>query len=203
MKALWRGFWRPSTKWGVLVIFIVGAIIGMVALFGGHAALQYSESTEFCTSCHEMRDNVYAEYIETPHFSNASGVQAGCADCHVPKPFIPMVIDHYQALGELYHWAIGTIDTPEKFESHRLELAQSVWDDMLASDSRECRACHVAERIDYSVMEPAGAKEMQDGLAKGDTCISCHKGIAHTMPASALAAPTDGTAPVAGAVILE
>lgn len=174
--------WSPLTIWGVLVILVIGGIAGMAALFAAHAAIVSTENTEFCISCHEMRDTVYAEYTETVHYSNASGVQAGCPDCHVPKPFIPMVIDYYEAIGELYYSYMGTIDTPEKFEAHRLEMAQSVWDDMVASDSRECRACHSQEHMDFSLQDPDAAKQMQAGFEKGETCIDCHKGIAHKLP---------------------
>jgi len=44
-----------------------------------------------------------------------------------------------QASNELWHKMLGTIDTPEKFEAKRLELARSVWATMKKTDSRECR----------------------------------------------------------------
>ncbi|MFV0335118.1 MAG: NapC/NirT family cytochrome c, partial [Tropicimonas sp.] len=124
----------------------------------------------------------YDDYAKSAHFSNASGVQAGCADCHVPEPLIPWAIDHFQALGELYHSFTGKIDTPEKFEAHRLELAERVWAFMEATDSRECRSCHAQEHMDFAKQEETGAKQMQAGFENGDTCIDCHKGIAHKMP---------------------
>ena len=130
-----------------------------------------------------MRDTVYAEYQQKPHYSNASGVQAGCPDCHVPKPFIPRLVDQYEALGELYHSYKGTIDTPEKFEAHRLTMAQNEWARMTRTDSRECRNCHNYDSFDYGEQGRRSAAMHQKGLSEGQTCIDCHKGIAHKLPA--------------------
>ena len=52
--------------------------------------------------CHEMRDNVYAEYEGTVHQLNSSGVRATCPDCHVPKAWAPKVVRKIQASKELY-----------------------------------------------------------------------------------------------------
>lgn len=182
MRKLWTWLWTPSGVLSSGFLLFVGVVIGAGALVGGHAAIQATDSTEFCISCHEMADNAYVEYQQSAHYSNASGVQAGCPDCHVPEPFVPWVVDHYRALGEAYSSFKGTIDTPEKYEAHRLEMAERVWDEMQASDSRECRSCHVDHAMDFDKQSPEGAKQMQVGFANGDTCIDCHKGIAHKMP---------------------
>jgi len=74
------------------------------------------------------------------------------------------------------------IDTPEKFEAHRAEMAQSVWATMKANDSLECRNCHAVEHMDFKLQDPKAADLMQAGFERGDTCIDCHKGIAHKLP---------------------
>lgn len=76
-----------------------------------------------------MRDNVYNEYTSTIHYSNGSGVRAICSDCHVPKEWGPKMVKKLRAtVGELPHWLMGTIDTREKFEAKRLELATHEWE---------------------------------------------------------------------------
>ena len=50
--------------------------------------MEMTNTLEFCTTCHEMRDTVYQEYKETIHYSNRSGVRAICSDCHVPKDWV-------------------------------------------------------------------------------------------------------------------
>jgi trimethylamine-N-oxide reductase (cytochrome c), cytochrome c-type subunit TorC len=183
IRRLWKFFWSPTAMFSLGLLLIVGFVAGILFGNGFHWALSATNTEEFCISCHEMRDNVYAEYTETVHYSGASGVGPVCSDCHVPKEFLPKMIRKVQASKELYgHFVTGVIDTPEKFEEHRAELAQRVWDTMKATDSRECRSCHREERFDYSLMDPKNAEIMRTGLEAGDTCIDCHKGIAHHLP---------------------
>jgi nitrate/TMAO reductase-like tetraheme cytochrome c subunit len=80
---------------------------------------------------------------------------------------------------ELPKKIIGTIDTPEQFEAHRLALAEHVWATMKATDSRECRNCHSMQSMNLALQNrPA----RQAALEKGQTCIDCHQGIAHQLP---------------------
>lgn len=181
MRKIWTWLRTPSGVLSSGFLLAIGVLIGAIGLFGANAAIEHTETTEFCVSCHDLAP-AFEEYKHSVHYSNASGVQAGCADCHVPKPFIPMVVDHYLALGELYSAWKGTIDTAEKYEAHRLEMAERVWDYMKETDSRECRNCHSEHAMDFTKQTPEAAKTMQAGFEKGETCIDCHKGIAHKLP---------------------
>jgi cytochrome c-type protein NapC len=166
-------------RWALLAL---GVLAGVILWGGFNTALEATNSMEFCISCHEMRDNVYVEYQETVHYKNASGVQATCADCHVPRPWIHKVIRKIEATGELYHKLAGTIDTPEKFEAHRLVMAERVWDSMRRTDSRECRNCHDFDNMDLSEQERYSRKRHERAMGEGKTCIDCHEGIAHRLP---------------------
>lgn len=162
----------------LLVAFVVG-----ILFWGGfNWAMEMTNTEEFCISCHEMKDNVYAEYTETIHYANRTGVRATCPDCHVPKEWGPKVVRKIRASNELYHKVMGSIDTREKYEAKRLELARNVWESMKATDSRECRNCHEFGSMDYVAQGRRGRKEHQIGHEKGMTCIDCHKGIAHELP---------------------
>jgi len=168
-----------KAPWLVLTLGVVGGII----LWGGfNTALEATNTTAFCISCHEMRDNVYVEYQETVHYKNASGVQATCADCHVPRPWVYKVVRKVKATSELYHKAVGTIDTPEKFEAHRLVMAERVWEAMRETDSRECRNCHDFDNMDLSAQDRYARKRHERAIEEGKTCIDCHEGIAHRLP---------------------
>lgn len=58
----------------------------MIIVAGGATAgLKWTNTEAFCTGCHEMRDNPYAEFKGTPYDRNRSGMRAICADCHVPQ----------------------------------------------------------------------------------------------------------------------
>lgn len=164
-------------------LLIVGFIAGIIFWGGFNTAMEATNTETFCISCHEMQENVYVEYQETIHYSNRSGVRATCPDCHVPKPWIYKMIRKVQATNELYHKALGSIDTPEKFEAKRLQLAQNVWKAMKDTDSRECRNCHDYESMDYTKQQRRAVPQHIEGFEAGKTCIDCHKGIAHSLPA--------------------
>lgn len=176
--SLWSKI-RNRAYWSVLIF---GMVAGIIFWGGFNTAMEATNTMTFCISCHEMRDNVYQEYKETVHYKNPSGVQATCSDCHVPRPWIYKVIRKIEASRELYHKALGTIDTPEKFEAHRLQLAERVWKSMRATDSRECRNCHDFKSMDLSEQDRYARKRHERALAKGETCIDCHDGIAHNLP---------------------
>ena len=169
-------------RWGAGTLLVVGGLAGILFWGGLNTAMEATNTMGFCVSCHEMRDTVYQEYQKSPHFRNASGVQATCPDCHVPKAWGPKVMRKIQASNELYHHLLGTIATPEKFESKRAELAEHVWASMKANDSRECRNCHSWEAMDFHKQTPRAKEKMEEGKAQGKTCIECHQGIAHRPP---------------------
>jgi len=123
-----------------------------------------------------------AEMKENVHYKNASGVSVGCADCHVPRSIGPKLWAKLMAAKDVYHEIMGTIDTPEKFEARRWHMANLVWDKMKASDSRECRECHSFEKMDFEEQDKSAAKKHHKAIEAGETCIDCHKGIAHEEP---------------------
>lgn len=165
-----------------LVLLVVGAVGGVVFWGGFNTFMEYTNTYEFCTSCHEM-ETVNTEYKASVHAGNPSGVPAVCSDCHVPRPWTEKLLRKIAASRELYHKVVGTIDTPEKFEAERLHLARRVWASMEASDSRECRNCHSPKTMTTDNQSDMAKKWHERELLTGNqTCISCHKGIAHKLP---------------------
>ena len=168
-----------AARWvGVGVLFLAG----IASWIGFNYALETTNTEAFCISCHEMKDNSYEEYRLTTHASSRTGVRATCPDCHVPKAFGPKMYAKIRASKDVYHNILGTIDTPEKFDAYRLKMAESVWERMKATDSRECRGCHDDQSFDYAKQSRRAAEVHQEGLNAGQTCIDCHKGIAHRLP---------------------
>lgn len=164
------------------LMLIPAFVLGILFWAGFGATLDYTNTTDFCLSCHEMSQSVGKEYLASTHYVTPSGAGAGCSDCHVPKEFFAKIWRKILASREVYHTLAGTIDTPEKFEQHRLELAERVWARMEASDSRECRNCHAYGRMDFHKQSDRGQKKMQQAMERGTTCIECHKGLTHNLP---------------------
>lgn len=173
---------KPGKRSKALILLLVGVAVGIIFWGGFNTAMEATNTETFCISCHEMRVNVYEEYTDTIHYQNRTGVRATCPDCHVPKDWVHKIVRKVQATNELYHHFQGTIDTPEKFDDKRLELAQNVWSTMKATDSRECRNCHDFPSMAYDKQEPRSAERHEQAEADGLTCIDCHKGIAHSLP---------------------
>ncbi len=173
-------------------LLVIGVILGIILWGGFNTALEVTNTEQFCISCHEMESTVYQELQDTPHYTNRTGVRATCPDCHVPKEWIHKIVRKIQASNEVYHKILGTINTPEKFEAKRMQLAQNVWKAMKSTNSRECRNCHLFQSMDFSKQGPRSVpkheemetqNEAHDPTTKeGRTCIDCHKGIAHSLP---------------------
>jgi cytochrome c-type protein NapC len=164
-----------TTIGGAIAFFIAG-----IVFWGGfHTAMEATNTLDFCIGCHEMEENVYQEYLPSIHYSNRTGVRATCPDCHVPRPWIHKVMRKIQASKEIYHKLMGTVDTPEKFDEHRLTMAKRVWAAMKETDSRECRNCHNFESMNPKYQRPRARKQHLNAFETGQTCIDCHKGIAH------------------------
>jgi cytochrome c-type protein NapC len=166
-----------GTTLGAALFFM---IVGVIFWGGFNTAMEATNTLTFCISCHEMEENVYQEYKKTVHYSNRSGVRAACSDCHVPDPWVHKIVRKVQASNELLHKVMGTIDTPEKFNQHRLAMAKRVWAAMKETDSRECRNCHDFGSMDPASQKGRARKQHINAMKAGNTCIDCHKGLAHS-----------------------
>jgi cytochrome c-type protein NapC len=183
LKRYWRTINRPSVHYSLGFLTLGGFIAGVVFWGAFNTALEVTNTEAFCTSCHAMRDNTYAELKSTIHFSNRSGVHAKCSDCHVPHNWTDKMARKMQASKEVWAAVFGTVDTREKFQDRRLDLAEHEWKRMKANDSLECRNCHSFESMDFTRQSPRAQNAHQRFLGSGEkTCIDCHKGIAHQLP---------------------
>jgi cytochrome c-type protein NapC len=178
---LWDWFWSPTAVLSVGFTLIAGFLAGILFWGGVHWTLEMTNTEEFCTSCHTMETNL-GEYRQTIHYNNHSGVRAICSDCHVPHEWQHKIKAKVMAVKDVYHEIAGTMNTPEKYEEHRLEMAEAVWTKMKLSDSRECRNCHNFEYMDFTIQETRAAAEHQRAIDNDMTCIDCHQGIAHNLP---------------------
>ncbi len=183
IRKYWQVLVRPSTTIGLGVLTMGGFVAGIIFWGGFNTALEVTNTEAFCTSCHEMRDNVFVELQTTIHFSNRSGVRATCPDCHVPHEWTRKIARKMQASKEVWGHLFGTIDTKEKFEEKRIDLAIHEWTRLKANDSLECRNCHSDESMDITRQSIRAAESHERFLFTGEkTCIDCHKGIAHRLP---------------------
>ena len=178
----WRVLRSPSAKYSLIGLLGTGFIAGIIFWGGFNTGMEATNKLDFCISCHEMRDNVYQEYKKTIHYSNRTGVRAVCSDCHVPKDWTHKLIRKARASFEIWGKLTGSVGTKEKFEANRMRLATDEWERMKASGSRECRNCHDFDAMSPELQKQTPYKKHMKAKADGQTCIDCHKGIAHHLP---------------------
>ena len=181
-KTGWFARLRATFKFSLFAAGLIGALL----FAGAQHALEQTNTLAFCISCHEMQENNYVEYRDTIHARNRTGVKAICSDCHVPHEPLALLERKIWAANDVVQHFLGKIDTPEKFEAHRAELAKRVWRRMKESDSRECRNCHDVEAMDPERQGRTANKQHAKVRAGEKTCIDCHYGIAHREPAGGL-----------------
>jgi cytochrome c-type protein NapC len=166
-----------------LGVALVGVLVAGSLMAAGAAGLAWTNTEKFCIGCHEMKSTVYAEFQDTIHDKNRSGVRAICSDCHVPREPVAMLQRKVAATFELWgHFVTGIIDTKEKFETHRYDMAKRVWTRMKQTDSLECRNCHKRESMSTDLQSEKAQARHAKAKAEGLTCIDCHFGIAHNEP---------------------
>jgi len=181
VRRLFGWLLRPSKR-SLLTLLVLGGIVGIAGLTSLETAMHMSSTEKFCISCHEMGDNVYVEYQGSIHDKNRTGVRAECADCHLPKEFVPMMVRKVEAAREVWGHMTGYIDTPEKYEKARHAMAVREWTRMKKNDSQECRNCHDAAAMDPEKQSETARARHAKAKAERTTCIDCHFGIAHKEP---------------------
>lgn len=185
IRSAWRWFWSPSAKYSFGFIAVVAFVVGIVFWGGFNTVMDATNTEAFCISCHVMENNVYREYQQTAHYTNRSGVRATCPDCHVPKDWTHKMVAKFWASNDVLQTVLGSIDTREKFVDKRLTLAKRTWQTMKTTDSRECRSCHELQSMDFLAQEKRSADKHQLAIKDGSTCIDCHQGLSHKLPAGA------------------
>jgi len=174
--------WTAGKK--SVVVLLTGIVASMVILGLTATTIVYTSTEEFCsTTCHEMTTNVVMEFKGTIHDKNRTGVRATCPDCHIPHGQIPLYIRKMGAVHDLWgHFVTHSIDTREKFEAKRQELAERVWIYMKENDSRECRGCHDAKKMDPDKQSEKAQARHARAKKERLTCVECHFAIAHNEP---------------------
>jgi cytochrome c-type protein NapC len=174
-----RWLFKPSTRYSLFALVVTGIVLGVVGVVGFNYTLHATSTDEFCSTCH--KNDAAKEWHASFHHNNREGFVAHCSDCHLPQEFGPKMVRKIKAAKEVWGHITGVINTPEKFEAHRLEMAESEWARMRANNAQECRNCHHPESmVDKEKSYVASMHE--SALAGGKICIDCHKGVAHAAP---------------------
>ncbi|MCW8930615.1 MAG: NapC/NirT family cytochrome c [Gammaproteobacteria bacterium] len=148
---------KQTHLWCSIGLMTLGLFISSSAFAEG------LKNLEDCESCHTVQAS---EFQASVHYINRSGVQAGCNNCHA---------DQKHKNGK---------KTSKVVKKDRLDMAMSEWKRMSDNDSKECKTCHSTMAMDLAKQEPRSVARHEESFDDGDTsCINCHKGISHYLPA--------------------
>ena len=171
--------WLKGWRAGVLILGIVVGVMTLVA--GSITVLHKTSDTAFCVSCHSM-EKPLAEYMGSIHYQNHAGIRAECSDCHIPTQPVAYMATKIGAVKDIFGEITGKIASEEQYNAHKLTMAESVWKKLKASDSATCRNCHSFDAMDILAQRPEARKAHPAAIKEGQTCIDCHRGVAHILP---------------------
>lgn len=183
-RSRWWG--KPRRKWllGIPLGGFAAFALGAIALGTTNYVLHETSSTEFCYTCHSHEMFIKPEYEASSHFINTAGVRAECADCHLPHDnWFELVWTKAVVSLDIIPELAGKLDTAEKYEAHRAEMAESVWRQFKENDSKFCKSCHSVAAMDLEAQGRSTAR--RHTRDEGETCIDCHYGLVHKPPDNA------------------
>ena len=181
---------EKNSVWYLAGICLIGVVIGIIFVGVLTSVVHWAGTEKFCGEfCHSM-DVTYAAYKKGDHFRTASGVTAGCSDCHLknesnhfvgPIDYTALLIDKAIAGSKsLFGEIRGTMSTPEKQIEKREEMAESVQKWMVSVDYVTCRGCHDIGNMKVNPAKPMVAPMHKAFADQPKTdCVACHSTAGH------------------------
>ncbi len=106
--------------------FLTLPVLGISSYMG----YQYTESSEFCGSCHSVMEPHYTVYQESPH------ARVSCAECHIGSGASPFVKSKLSGLRQV--WAVMTNSYPRPIPPSITQLRPA---------RETCEECHWPEQF--------------------------------------------------------
>lgn len=122
--------WQISSR--AAITFLAVTFFLMLPLLGvsGYQGYHYTESTEFCGSCHSVMDPQYIAYHQSPH------ARVTCAECHIGSGASPFVKSKLSGTRQLFAVALNTFPRPIPPAITQLRPSRDT-----------CEECHWPERF--------------------------------------------------------
>jgi len=183
----WRALFKPSAKYSIIALIVVGVIVGIVGYFATQQTLHATSSDAFCMTCH--RDHsLKAEVLASAHGGGSAGITVQCQDCHLPHGPFDYLLKKIIVSKDIYGFL--TIDgfmDQKWLDDNRQEQADKALAHFRSNDSANCRHCHTRIYENQPDTMKRMAKMMhKNNFKKGPdnrkTCVDCHKGVAHFYP---------------------
>lgn len=118
------------TRYAFLFLAVTFFLILPVLGVSGYRGYHYTESSQFCGSCHSVMDPQYARYQVSPH------ARVTCAGCHIGPGASPFVKSKLSGLRQVFKTALGTFPRPIPPAISELRPARET-----------CEECHWPEQF--------------------------------------------------------
>ncbi|WP_191337831.1 cytochrome c3 family protein [Helicobacter pullorum] len=167
----------------ILLIIFISVVVTLVATYGGYKAIKVTGEYPFCGSCHAW-DGAIAEtnVADKVHgASNPKGVQATCAECHLPHDSLHNYLFTKAKNGLAEGWTTLTGDPIKKDWLGNREHARKNY----TFDS-SCLQCHSNAFVEANDLKTSSISKMHQkylefkGTDEAMKCTDCHKHVGHT-----------------------
>ncbi|WP_395002706.1 cytochrome c3 family protein [uncultured Helicobacter sp.] len=166
----------------IFYIVVVSVFATLIATSLGYKAVVASGEYPFCGSCHAW-DGAIAEtnIADTIHgASNPKGVQATCAECHLPHDSLHNYLFTKAKNGIAEGWTTLTGDpsTKDWLGNREHTRANHTFDS-------SCMRCHENAFIEANALKTSGISKMHQkylefkGTDEAMKCTDCHKHVGH------------------------
>ena len=158
------------------VILSVGCALVVVAT--GAVAFEKTSTTEFCVSCHEMKQHE-AELKLSSHAVDADKNPIECRQCHLPAEMGPKYVALKGYLG-VKDVLVHNFGDPDDFYRRELQISARRF---VPDDS--CRKCHEDLKKDVKGKELSREGKLSHDAylgingQTGKGCADCHQNVAH------------------------
>ncbi|QED49024.1 cytochrome c3 family protein [Cytobacillus dafuensis] len=134
------------------LLIMIGVFVGIIVSVVTVKTFAYTDSADFCQSCHIMT-NVYESHGDSTH------AKLACSDCHLPHETLAgkLVFKAKSGIGHVYYNTLGSEKIPEVLLTT---------EDSKKAVNQNCINCHESTLDNVS----HDAK---------DSCSSCHQAIPH------------------------
>lgn len=131
------------------LLLFIGVFAGIVASVATVKVLAYTDSPEFCASCHIM-ESAYTSFMDSTH------AELACGDCHLPHDSMvnKYVFKAKSGIGHVYYNTLGEEDIPnvllptegskEAINGNCIECHESTLQNVSHDAKDNCSDCHRA-----------------------------------------------------------
>lgn len=161
-----------SRKIALLILLTIG--LTTTGWFVFSFAFHASSSTASCITCHEMRVVAEQGWMKSPHYQNAYGVVAECADCHIEPEISSMVWTKVRdGSRDIWVHTFGQSDPVQMDWDELAELAR------FHSKDSACKRCHNNLTPQGGSIKMIIAHREYLRFQGGKKCVECHRSGFH------------------------